>query len=218
MKTILVVDDNATLAYLTARNLRSDLEGVDVVTASSCREALEAAETTPPGVVILDLKLPDGNGIDLAEELRSRLPDIAYILISGVEEAPEVGEGCVGFLRKPYETSEVIRLVRKAMDAVPDAARPVSSRPAAESTPLLKDPHTTDPSAYNRHQLVNRLTTLFYQLRAFEADLSDMVGDSTEIREYIADQVNELCSVLKEVSQALPPTWSVDPDRKPPEE
>ena len=80
--TVLIVDDNVSLAYFTSCNLRGEIEGLEVLTAGSCREAHALAADYQPSVFIVDLKLPDGDGLELIRELKTRFPQMTPILIT----------------------------------------------------------------------------------------------------------------------------------------
>ncbi len=58
---VLIVDDNASLAHLSAYALKGAIDGLIVLTAGSCQEALILANENRPSVFVVDLKLPDGD-------------------------------------------------------------------------------------------------------------------------------------------------------------
>ena len=67
--TILLVDDDEVLSQVLRRVLTR--EGYDVIEAGNIAQALEAARLHPPLLGLLDLSLPDGDGIELAKKLRA---------------------------------------------------------------------------------------------------------------------------------------------------
>ncbi|MEZ0313540.1 MAG: ATP-binding protein [Myxococcota bacterium] len=118
MKTqrVLIVDDNASLVD----NLRDVLadEAYDVVAVSSCAEALEAAHKGFQ-VAVVDVRLPDGNGTELAGRLKETSPDSEVILLTGfatVESAAAaVSAGAWAYLVKPYATPDLLLVIGQAM-------------------------------------------------------------------------------------------------------
>jgi two-component system KDP operon response regulator KdpE len=123
---ILVVDDDVQIR----RALRNALSarGYEVVLAAGKEEALEAAAVELPRMVILDLGLPDGSGIDVCKELRtwSKMP----ILVLSVYDRPQdkvaaLDMGADDYLTKPFDTSELLARIRSHL-------RRADNAPAAE--------------------------------------------------------------------------------------
>jgi DNA-binding response OmpR family regulator len=191
--TVLIVDDNTTLAYFSARNLRSDIEELEVFTASSCAEAREVANRHHPSVVIVDLGLEDGNGLDLMREMKKDSPGLATVLISGEEPPPSSLNGLFGFLVKPYEAEDLVDLVRRALRA--ERPEPIA-RPGQE--------REIECRGYDFHHAQNRLAGLLAGLRAFGADLRAQADDAPAVRETVDEYIDRLCGVVVEVSEMLP--------------
>src|SRR3954447_3900348 len=83
---VLVVDDDASFRRVAAALLRA--RGYEVVgEAADAREALLAAGALSPAAVLLDVQLPDGNGVSLAADLRSVVPGVRILLTSADAEA-----------------------------------------------------------------------------------------------------------------------------------
>src|SRR6186997_3389111 len=99
---VLVVDDSNELTRLVALWLEE--EGYAVVTASSGREALDAASVYYPDIVLLDLIMPPPDGFAVCEALRNHLPP-QMILMTGLSDSEHVRRalalGVVALLRKP---------------------------------------------------------------------------------------------------------------------
>jgi DNA-binding NtrC family response regulator len=117
--TILVVDDEATIADGLRLTLES--EGYAVCTAASVREALAAFAQCAPQAAIVDLMLPDGDGLTLTRELRGRDAGLQVIVITAygsVRKAMEATKGAGAFhvLEKPFDPDELLALVRNALD------------------------------------------------------------------------------------------------------
>jgi serine phosphatase RsbU (regulator of sigma subunit) len=100
---LLIVDDEEALARVMQRTLRSRGFEADVAfTAADARQQLEANDYA---LTLLDVRLPDESGYGLLEEVRARRPDIAVVMISGVDD-PEPGRaalehGAYGYVVKP---------------------------------------------------------------------------------------------------------------------
>lgn len=189
--TILIVDDNATLAYFSARNLQRDLPGTQVFSATSCREAWDAAEAHRPSVLVADWRLADGEGLDLIRKMSKRFPGLQAILISGEEPEPAVRRDLFGFLVKPYEATDLAGLVDRAL-----------SRKAPEETSeeSVRGPEPT----YDRHHIRNRLAGLLAGMRAFGADLRARANDPDAVNATVDEYLDRLCAVVQEVSTMLP--------------
>lgn len=117
MICVLVVDDEATVLRNIARSLHS--AGFDVLTAMNCENALLALSGTKIDALCLDIRLPDGNGLDLLEEVRKNAPDLPVILISSVlcpETRSRAAElGVQHFLPKPFSLAKLKEVLAKSL-------------------------------------------------------------------------------------------------------
>ncbi|MBI2160158.1 MAG: sigma-54-dependent Fis family transcriptional regulator [Candidatus Rokubacteria bacterium] len=116
---VLVVDDEKTIADGLRLTLES--EGFAVRTAAGVREALAAFAQCGPHAAIVDLMLPDGDGLALTRELRRRDPGLQVIVITAygsVRKAMEATKGAGAFyvLEKPFDPDELLGLLRNALD------------------------------------------------------------------------------------------------------
>jgi len=113
----LIVEDEEALAKSMARILKS--RGIDADTAYSGAEARQRMADAEYGVVLLDVRLPDESGYGLLGELRALKPDIAVVMVSGVDD-PELGKAAVehgahGYFVKPIGSTELYLAVLNAM-------------------------------------------------------------------------------------------------------
>lgn len=126
---VLLVDDHMDGLEITARLLK--LEGFEVVTAGMCRDALRLAQRYPIDVVVTDLGLPDGTGMELLGQINQlyRVPGVAMTAHgeSWFLEGARNG-GFVRHLFKPFVFSDLLGAVREAL-------APPESRPAREPLP-----------------------------------------------------------------------------------
>ena len=115
-RTLVVEDDEATRVLLQ-RIL--EVEGFDVHVASDAREARDALSEGPPDVVLLDLHLPDGDGLGLLESLVADHPQVPCIIVSGRdEEASRVlglRLGADDYVVKPFSSGELLARVESVL-------------------------------------------------------------------------------------------------------
>lgn len=111
--TVLVVEDEPLILMNTADTLRDF--GMTVLEAGSGSDALGAlAGGGVPDVLVVDVGLPDGSGVDLARSIRQRLPGLPIIFATGRVEVPGAGDmERVMTLVKPYGESELVEGVRR---------------------------------------------------------------------------------------------------------
>ena len=113
---VLVVDDDPEIVTFLSTLL--ELEGIESSVATSAAAALEQLQQGPPDLVLLDIAMPDRDGIDLCKELKSdpRTAEVPVFVVSArpgkdvVERA--LAAGAEEFIRKPFENAELISRIR----------------------------------------------------------------------------------------------------------
>jgi CheY-like chemotaxis protein len=116
-KSVLVVDDEPDIVYMIRVILRS--AGYDVVAAESVAEGLEKLAAREPDLILLDLRLSDGEGWQLLEAMRAdgridRIPVIilsAHATPSAADRA--VAEGAKGYITKPFVAGNLVSAVQE---------------------------------------------------------------------------------------------------------
>jgi two-component system, NtrC family, response regulator AtoC len=121
MNSVLVIDDERNIRSLISRVLGQD--NIEVHTAGTAKEGLELADQTDPDLALVDLRLPDTDGIQVLRELRSRHPQTAVIMITAfghIENAvAAMKNGATDYLEKPFQHLEKLRIsVTRALEEV----------------------------------------------------------------------------------------------------
>jgi two-component system response regulator MprA len=111
---ILVVDDDLAVRRSIDRALR--LEGYEVVTVGTGREALDAVTSSPPDALILDLQLPDLDGLQVCRHLRSAGNDTPVLMLTARQEIDDrvqgLDAGADDYLIKPFALAELLARLR----------------------------------------------------------------------------------------------------------
>lgn len=116
---ILIVEDEADLAATCGRLLRR--QGHMVITVGSRNEALARLADTPPALLVSDIRLPDGDGLDVvraATTMRPRVP--AVVMTARPSESGRLAAGAAGargYLAKPFTAASFGALVARALVA-----------------------------------------------------------------------------------------------------
>jgi DNA-binding NtrC family response regulator len=115
---ILIVDDEEDLVGALAERLT--LRGFDVETATSGADGLDHLAQREFGVVLLDIKMPGIDGLELLAEIKEKHPASAVILFTGHSSLADaekgIREGAFGYLEKPVDIEKLIEEVRRAVD------------------------------------------------------------------------------------------------------
>ncbi len=128
---ILVVDDEADIRNLIQEILSE--EGYDVITAANAAQAREAITLRSPELVLLDIWMPDTDGISLLREWQQeKRVNCPVVILSGhgtVETAVEATRlGAADFVEKPLSLNKLLRTVEKALQGARPASRAVTGR------------------------------------------------------------------------------------------
>src|SRR5512134_3771616 len=117
--TILVVDDQDSIRHFVSKTLEED--GFTVLTTGSVRETRQVIEHDMPDLMLLDLKLPDGTGIELLREIKKVQPEVTVILMTAfgeLETAVEaMSSGAFWFVKKPFQNEELLALVERGLES-----------------------------------------------------------------------------------------------------
>ncbi len=114
---ILLVDDDAAIRMVVTEALRRD--GHDVRTAASVAEQVAMLERFVPDLLITDVVLPDGNGLDLVPTILAKRPDLPVIVLSAqntlTTAVRATEQGAFEYLPKPFDLDELTRAVRDGL-------------------------------------------------------------------------------------------------------
>jgi DNA-binding NtrC family response regulator len=118
LKNILIIDDEEKLRNLLAKII--SYEGFEVHQAENCKSAFKKMELLDIDVVICDVKLPDGNGVELSKELKNKYPLIEIILLTAYGNIPDgvqaIKNGAFDYITKGDDNNKIIPLVIRAFE------------------------------------------------------------------------------------------------------
>lgn len=115
---VLLVEDDFDARMTLADVL--EVNGYTVLEAESCAAARKRIEGESPSIAIIDLRLPDGDGLDLMRELTAKVPDLVPLISTGnatLQTAIEaMNHGAYAYLLKPYEPQTLLNVLRQATE------------------------------------------------------------------------------------------------------
>lgn len=120
MNNILIIDDEEKLRALLARII--ELEGFVVSEAGTCKAGLKKLEQIQVDIVLCDVKLPDGDGIELVKQIKSKYPAIEIIMLTAhgniADGVQAIKNGAFDYITKGDDNNKIIPLVYRAKDKV----------------------------------------------------------------------------------------------------
>ncbi len=136
MKPIWIIDDDKSIRWVFEKALaRTELE---FKTFSSVAEALNALERDQPQVVVSDIRMPNGSGLDFLSEIKQKFPDIPVIIMtaySDLESAVAAFQGgAFEYLAKPFDVDQAIDVIKRAVE---ESTRQAPETTAIEETPEI---------------------------------------------------------------------------------
>ena len=115
--SVLLVDDHELIRQGLRRAFERDGDFVVAGEAGTLADARRLIALSRPDVIILDVRLPDGNGVELCREIRSRLPQVACLMLTSYSDDEALFEaiiaGAAGYVLKQVRGGELIDAVRR---------------------------------------------------------------------------------------------------------
>jgi|TARA_Y100000739_G_scaffold112806_1_gene97061 two-component system response regulator RegA len=126
-KSLLIVDDDNPFRERLARAMEK--KGFDVTQAEGVKKGIESVKVKKPAFAVVDLRLNDGNGLEVVKELQSSNSKSRIIMLTGYGNIPTavaaIKEGAIDYLAKPADADDV----EKALLADPEAKAPPPENP-----------------------------------------------------------------------------------------
>ena len=120
MNTILIIDDEEKIRTLLSRIL--SLEGFEVFQAGDLKSGLKRMERTEIDVIVCDVKLPDGSGVDFSKILKEKFPATETIMLTAYGNIPDgvqaMKNGSFDYITKGDDNNKIIPLIYKALEKV----------------------------------------------------------------------------------------------------
>ncbi|MEY2730436.1 MAG: nitrogen regulation protein [Pseudomonadota bacterium] len=136
MKSIWIVDDDQSIRFVLERALAR--EQLPVRSFSQIRDVLAALETDSPQVLVSDIRMPGGSGLDLLTQVKARMPGLPVIVMTAFSDLDSAVSafqgGAFEYLPKPFDIPRAVELVRRAVD---ESRREAVAEEGADETPEI---------------------------------------------------------------------------------
>jgi DNA-binding NtrC family response regulator len=115
---VLIIDDERPVLMTLEALLKR--HGYEVDTAPTAIQGLKALKSKPPTLVLLDLRLPDADGLEMLDRIKTELPQVQVIILTAHDSLhnaiESIKRGAYHFISKPYAPEELLSLVEKALE------------------------------------------------------------------------------------------------------
>lgn len=164
---ILAVDDEPSLTELLSMAMR--YEGWQVATAASGSEAVKVARETRPDAIVLDIMLPDFDGLEVMRRIRTELPDVPVIFLTAKDAVNDRISGLTAggddYVTKPFSLEEVIARLRGLLRRSGAAQSRNDSLLAVGDLTLDEDSHEVTRAGEQIHLTATEFELLRYLMR-----------------------------------------------------
>ena len=138
MKRVFLVDDHEIVRRGVADLINAEADLTVVGEASTVKQALSRIAATTPDVAVLDVRLPDGSGIDLCRDIRSAHPDVACLMLTAYDDDEAsytaVLAGAAGYVLKDIRGQGLLESIRRVANGEILVDPAVTKRVVARAT------------------------------------------------------------------------------------
>src|SRR5476651_2177942 len=136
MKPIWIVDDDQSIRWVLEKALAR--ENFATRSFSGVRDALTALEQESPQVLVSDIRMPGGSGLELLQTVRDKLPGLPVIVMTAFSDLDSAVAafqgGAFDYLAKPFDLDKAVELIRRALE---ESLREVSVEQFSTDTPEI---------------------------------------------------------------------------------
>jgi two-component system, NtrC family, response regulator AtoC len=180
--TILIIDDEIKLTQSLAFTLRQ--AGMDCLEAHNGHIGCNLAERESPDVVLLDIRMPGSNGLEVLEWFKQEFPDIPVIMMSAFDDTKDavtaIKMGAVDYLSKPFDVDELIHLVEETC----------SRRQLASEVQYLRKRYTNDAVFVGNSALIRGLREQIERIANSNVETLLLSGETGVGKAVVARQIH----------------------------
>lgn len=197
--SILIADDDDSIRFVLTKALQK--EGAHIFTARNGKETVDLLRSEPIDVILLDIFMPDADGLDLIETLQEINPNASIIIITAhgtTQTAIEAAKRrAYDYITKPFDIKDVSTLVARAGAAADQARQTITGTEAEQvRTPRFRTPSSSSTEEDVKSQIVGESPAMHavYQIIGRAATLGETVlimGESGTGKELVAQAIHQ---------------------------
>jgi len=188
---VLIIDDERPVLMTLEALLKR--HGYQVDTAPTATQGLKALRSKPPTLVLLDLRLPDADGLEMLERIKTELPEVQVIILTAHDSLhnaiESIKRGAYHFISKPYAPEELLSLVEKALETQFLLREAVELRQKTEQLEKRLEIAEARPAPIFKSKPMQEIEELIDAMAPSDANVL-IVGESGVGKEVIANTIH----------------------------
>jgi DNA-binding NtrC family response regulator len=188
---VLIIDDERPVLMTLEALLKR--HGYQVDTAPTATQGLKALRSKPPTLVLLDLRLPDADGLEMLERIKTELPEVQVIILTAHDSLhnaiESIKRGAYHFISKPYAPEELLSLVEKALETQFLLREAVELREKTEQLEKRLEIAEARPAPIFKSKPMQEIEELIDAMAPSDANVL-IVGESGVGKEVIANTIH----------------------------
>ena len=188
---VLIIDDERPVLMTLEALLKR--HGYQVDTAPTATQGLKALKSKPPTLVLLDLRLPDADGLEMLDRIKTELPEVQVIILTAHDSLhnaiESIKRGAYHFISKPYAPEELLSLVEKALETQFLLREAVELREKTEQLEKRLEIAEARPTPIFKSKPMQEIEELIDAMAPSDANVL-IVGESGVGKEVIANTIH----------------------------
>ncbi len=190
-RRILIIDDERPVIMTLEALLKR--HGYQVDTAPTASQGLKLLKSKSPSLVLLDLQLPDADGLEMLDRIKTELPDVQVIILTAHDSLhnaiESIKRGAYHFISKPYAPEELLSLVEKALEKQSLLQETEELREKAEELEKRLEIAETRLTPIFKSKVMQEIEELINAMAPSDANVL-IVGESGVGKEVIANVIH----------------------------